>query len=230
MKHLFCDNTNLINTDKKKVQIEAFLQLLIEKYQSKTQIVYSLEPASYRFENNSINISLIELKTESLEELLWTVAHEYRHHLQFKGKVNSAFQEHYLIHFKKLKQCKDSIKRNSYSLALIPISILLLKDFPIILLLMNLPILATFLFFVNSPGIDLYLWMHDKKNLDFSKKLEKDADHFANKEVGTGYLVWGKYSSDPDFDSEKTHHPSHKERFIDSLQFRINPQIYDFIK
>lgn len=216
--------------DKKKTQINSFLQLLIDKHQSHSAIQYSLDPACYRFENHTINMSLIELKTESIEELLWTVAHEYRHHLQFKGKVCPEYREHYLTHYNKLKQCKDSIKINSCSLILIPALIFLLKDFPILMLFINLPILASFLFFVNRPGVELYIWMNDQKNTNFNKLLERDADNFANEEVGTGYLVWGKHINEPDFDSEKTNHPSHKERFITALKFKINPQIFSFIE
>lgn len=217
------------NMQDKQIRIKNFLEFLIKKHNSSTHIIFSNEPPSYRFEDKIINISLIDLKNETLSELLWTVAHEYRHHLQYMGKVSPEIRTHYVTRLDKLKQCKDSIKKNSYSLLLIPIMIAVLKDYPLLMFLFNLPILTIFLFFVNRPGIDFYIWLSDQKILEFEKSLERDADLFANQEVGTGSLVWGKYQSDPDFSVEKTQHPSHKERFLTALKYKINPQIYEFL-
>lgn len=225
-----CNKQIKMSIYQKQEKIKNFLNFLIHKYNSPTNIQFSLEPASFRFEENTINMSLIELKNDSIEELLWTIAHEYRHHLQFMGKVNNEFKNHYLTRLFKIKQCKDSIKRNSYSLLLIPIMIGIFKDFPILMLCMNLPIITLFLFFVNKPGIDLYLWLSDESNLKFEKKLEKDADFFANCEVGTGNLVWGRFKDDLDFSESKTQHPSHEERYLESLKFKLNPQIVPFLR
>lgn len=216
--------------DFKKAQIKNFLDYLCFNHNTQVNLEFGFHNACYQFEEKVIMFSLLDLKNETIEELLWTLAHEFRHHLQYEGKVSAEIQNHYLTKLNKFQQCKDSIKLNSYSLTIIPFLLLAFKEFPLLMLLINLPILTILVFFINKPGVDLYIWLSHRSNLEFEKMIEKDADNFANLEVGTGVLVWGRYKDDDDFDEEKTQHPSHKERYLESLKFTVNPQISQFLK
>lgn len=215
----------------KKEKLQEFLEFLCQKHNTSVDLVFEIESACYRFEEKIIHIPIEDLRTESLKELLWTLAHEFRHHLQFEGKVNPEIFKYFQEKLEKITQCKEASRIRINPLFFIPtISIILFSNYvPLSFFIIPFSLVSVYYFFNNKHGVEFNIWLNLSSNREFERLIEKDADDFANKEVGTGHLVWGKYKDQVEFKVRQTQHPTHEERYLESLKFSENPQILNFL-
>ena len=211
-----------MDLDFKKEKLIKLFVYFQRKYDLECSFSFSKYGGTYfEVHRNNLNIDLVDIENHNIESLAWILAHECRHAMQFQHKLlDDIIYQSSKIYLKN--------RENVFYLLLITSLLLIFKSD--VSIIQHIAILFGLYVFIGSRLI------YTRKYLKLRRKMEEDADEFANKAVGTGAFVFLHYLSPQNKNTRKWRklffgagpqdvHPNPYDRMKEAAKYRMNPEI-----